>query len=346
MIKFPSIEQFRNVCKEVKQRAQFVGLDKEGNPVMNRAAIPPKLKFEGTVKLHGTNAAIVIHGNSGPMTYQSRERELTIEQDNAGFMAWATTKNEELGMTPAEHIKNVLSFNFSWKETDNMAVFGEWCGGNIQKGVAITGLPKMFVVFAIRFNDDIWINMNNGLGFKSSEFGVYEVSDFPRFFITIDFDNPELMQNHLAKITEEVEQECPVGKSFGVSGVGEGVVWKCWEKDYDSSRFWFKVKGEKHSASKVRTLASIDVEKHAKLTDFIESVCSEQRLEQGFKNLTEEQLKPAEMSSVGDFIRWMFNDIHKEEADTMEANGFTSKEMSGPLANKARRWYQNKINSM
>ena len=33
------------------------------------------------------------------------------------------------------------------KFNDYCAIYGEWCGGNIQKGVAINGLNKMFVIF-------------------------------------------------------------------------------------------------------------------------------------------------------------------------------------------------------
>ena len=50
----------------------------------------------------------------------------------------------------------------------------------------------------------------------------------------------------MIEITEAVENECPVGKHFGVSGVGEGVVWTCVSEGWNDSGTWFKVKGEAH----------------------------------------------------------------------------------------------------
>jgi hypothetical protein len=57
-----------------------------------------------------------------------------------------------------------------------------------------------------------------------------------------------------------------------------------------------------------------------------------------------EQLKPFDMTSMGDFIRWVFNDAMKEEADTVIANQLDPKKLGGPIANKARKWYMNKFN--
>ena len=60
--------------------------------------------------------------------------------------------------------------------------------------------------------------------------------------IAIDFNNPEKAQNELIKIMEEVEAECPIGKAFGVSGTGEGVVIS--HLTEDGSLIQAKVKGE------------------------------------------------------------------------------------------------------
>ncbi len=76
---------------------------------------------------------------------------------------------------------------------------------------------------------------------------------------------------------------------------------------------------------------------------FPSKFCSFQ--EQGLDNLVREQLKPFEMQSLGEFIRWVYNDIIKEEVDTIVANGFDPKKLGGPVANKARLWYINKFNA-
>src|SRR5690606_12697987 len=134
---------FRNAIKEVTHRARYRGNDENEQPIYDDCDLPV-LKYRGSVKLHGTNAAIVWQWNPAIHDYemqaQSRTNIITPMSDNAGFAAFAHTINtngllkqimvqhEDLGYTP-ELIK----------------LYGEWCGGNIQKGVAINGLDKMFV---------------------------------------------------------------------------------------------------------------------------------------------------------------------------------------------------------
>jgi hypothetical protein len=173
---------------------------------------------------------------------------------------------------------------------------------------------------------------------------IYSIYDFPTYEIDIDFKFPEIAQNKMIEITEAVESECPVGKHFGVSGIGEGVVWTCVSDGWNDSGTWFKVKGEKHSASKVKTLAAVDVEAVENMRAFIESVVTEARLEQGLDNLVREQLLPFEMKSLGDFIRWVYNDVLKEEMDTIVANQIDTKKLGSAVANVARPWYIKKFN--
>ncbi len=53
LIKFPSIEQFRNVVRNVEHRSSYVGMDDNGDAIYNKLLPNPTLVFEGTVKLHG-----------------------------------------------------------------------------------------------------------------------------------------------------------------------------------------------------------------------------------------------------------------------------------------------------
>lgn len=340
MIKFPSIEQFRNVIRHVKTHAQYAGRDENGDAIIDLSRPIPTLEFVGTVKLHGTNAGIVYDFDTKELTFQSRERELSLTSDNAGFML-AQMQHEELWRQYFEYHR---SCNLA-----KMVVFGEWCGSGIQKGVALTQLPKMFVPFAVKFIDrdgsTEWAPLPDPTEDHIVNIPqVFEIVDFPMYRIEIDFNHPEIAQNKMIEITEEVERECPVGKHFGVSGIGEGVVWTCVTPGWNDSGTWFKVKGEKHSVSKVKTLAPVDVEAAESLKAFVEATVTEARLEQGLDNLVREQLKPLEMTSMGDFIRWVFNDILKEEADTIVASQLDPKKLGGPIANKARPWFVQQIN--
>jgi CxxC motif-containing protein len=135
-----------------------------------------------------------------------------------------------------------------------------------------------------------------------------------------------------------VENECPVGKHFGVSGIGEGLVFKPIDPAWNSSKFWFKVKGSKHSVSKVKTLAAIDVEKVQNIPDFIEKTVTENRLKQGVEVLQRNGVGAIEHKHIGDFIRWVYNDVIKEEKDTLLASGLEEKDLGGPVAKKAKEW--------
>jgi hypothetical protein len=345
MIKFPSIEQFRNVIRHVQTRARYVGRDDAGNAVYDDAKPLPTLKFRGTVKLHGTNAGVVYDVASDSFTYQSRERVLSLTSDNAGFM---------LNMSPEEEIwrdivRQAMTEIFVPEQPiTNVAVFGEWCGHGIQKGVALTQLPKMFVVFAVKvvFADETtkWLPVGE-FDIHYRNFNVYNIDSFPSWEIDIDFNHPEVAQNKMVGITEAVEAECPVGKHFGVSGIGEGVVWTCVSEGWLDSGTWFKVKGDKHSVSKTRTLAAVDVEAVESMRAFVAATVTEARLEQGLDNLVREQLKPFEITSIGDFIRWVYEDVVKEEQDTIVASGINAKKLGGAVANAARPWFIAKLNS-
>ena len=330
MYPFPSINQFRNVVKHIRERTAYQGKDEAGEAIFNPAPTYPKLSFTGTVKLHGTNAAIAFD-NAG-ISYQSRERVLTRTADNAGFMAHMEQYTEQL-LLLKQYVVEMHN------DAKTIVIYGEWCGGNIQKGVAITGLPKMFIVFGLKVNDQ-W----EPCGYLSdASASIGNIYSFPKWEIEIDFEQPELAQNQLAVLTEQVEACCPVGKELGVEGIGEGIVWRCTSDP--SSDLWFKVKGEKHSASHVKTLASVDVEAVAQINDFVAMAVTEARLEQGLQNLTNEQLKPFAMTSMGDFIRWVHQDILKEEADTLQASGIEYKKLGSPIAVASKRWFVEKLNA-
>jgi hypothetical protein len=333
MYPFPSINQFRNVVKTIREQACYMGKNNAGEAIFNPAPVYPKLTFTGTVKLHGTNAAIVYDDRG--YTFQSRERVLTREADNAGFMAhmeqWLLPVSGIFQKIADLHNKDDMTIN-------SIVVYGKWCGGNIQKGVAITGLPKMFVIFAAKINDQ-WVDTPN---VSCPEASIFSTKQHTNFTIDIDFEHPEAAQNQLAKLTEVVEACCPVGLAYGVEGVGEGIVWRC--DSNPSSEYWFKVKGEKHSASKVKTLASVDVVAVEQINDFVAMAVTEARLEQGLHNLINEQMKPFAMTSMGDFIRWVHQDVLKEEADTLQASGIDYKKLGSPIVLTAKRWFVNKLN--
>jgi len=326
MKKFTEIGQFRQVVREVRSHCDYQGRDENDGAIYGHTKLYPTLKFRGTPKLHGTNAAIVKY-DDGRYEFQSRSNVLRLEADNAGFMREMSQKNYQ-------KLFNNIDFNTS------CAIFGEWCGKGIQKSVAIAELPKRFVVFGVKV-DDVYQDMQNFDNIKIEDELIFNILQFPKFELEIDFNSPELIQNKLVELTEAVEKQCPVGKYFGIEGIGEGIVWEYLD---ENERYIFKVKGEKHQNSKVKTLTTVDVEAVENINAFVEYSVTENRMKQGIDKMIEMGL-PLEPKTTGDYLRWVYNDVIKEESDTMEENGIDPKKIGSAISAKARVFWMNHLNS-
>jgi len=151
----------------------------------------------------------------------------------------------------------------------------------------------------------------------------------------IDFNMPQLVQNKLGDITLEVEKECPVAKAFDVEGMGEGIVWIT---EYKGTVFRFKVKGEKHSVSKVKKLASVDVEKLNSINEFVDYAVTENRFNQALGIIFNDPLE-YDVKKMGDVIRWVVNDITLEEMDTMVENKLEPKDVNKYISTKTRTMF-------
>ncbi len=338
MYKFPSIEQYRTAIHQINHRARYRGDTEDGDAIYDTAeGIMPTLEFRGTVKLHGTNAAIVFTWDMLKHDYvmhaQSRKNIITPQSDNAGFAAFAHTSNTE---SLLNQIEKEMGDDMGYTP-EVIRVYGEWCGGNIQKGVALNGLDKMFVIFAIKV-DNVWLDDDKLSRIKITDGRIYNVLDYPSYTITIDFNNPKESTNELVELTNKVEAECPVGKAFGSTGIGEGIVWRCITEGWTQSRYWFKVKGEKHQSSKTKTLAPVDIERVNNIKELVNGFVTEARLEQGLEQLRMDKLEITR-KNVGPFLKWIVSDIVKEELDTIMGNGFEPKEIQGQISKVARDWF-------
>ncbi len=337
MYKFPSISQFRQVVRNVSHKNSYVGEDDSGEPIYDGSKPLPTLKFHGSVKLHGTNASVVLD-KDGNLYPQSRNNALEFGGSNGhqGFVDFVEERKQFFLDTLGPFVSSFRA--------DAAILYGEWAGMGIQQSVAVSLLKKMFYIFALKLvkdDDSQWVFLTLG----DPDQGIHHVLNFPYFEMDIDFNKTAEFQNELIKATDAVEAECPIAKQLGVSGVGEGVVWKCVTPGWESSDYWFKVKGDKHSVTKVKKLVEVDLEKVNTVNEFIDIVATEARLSQGIEHLKEQGLELSQRST-GDFIRWMFNDVLKEEADRMEASGLTNKDLGKPLSVKTRNWYFTYLDSM
>jgi len=345
-INFGSIEQFRNVIYTVNNKFNFVGLDDNGAAIYDSSLPKPVLNFEWTVKLHGTNAA-ACYNNIDGFWEQSREQIITTEKDNAGFSSFVN--NNLLAFNSLfTHISNLHKVNLF---ENTISIFGEFVGKGINKGVAIANLPKSFFIFAIKVtpiesevnNDNerksYWIHPKDLNVDKTiyPDVRIYNIYDYPHGSITIDFNKPELSQNEIIDLTLKVEEECPVSKAFGFSGIGEGIVLT---SQLDNTHLMFKSKGVKHSESKVKFLKPVDDEKINKLIELAEKVTPEWRLEQMLQNSCD-LLNGGfiERKKMGDFMKAVIQDVIKEDDDILAEAGVEIKDLGKYISEIAKKYF-------
>lgn len=357
---YHSTNQFRNVIKSIKEQSTFVGVE-NGKPVYDYTKPLPKLEYIGTTKLHGTNASIILHGD-GTISFHSknnllgyvRDEEFTLLSDNVEFAQSMFRRLDSVKDVMQKAVEIVK--DYQGVELYPVKVSGEWCGQGIQRGVGISYLPKRsFFIFGVKGGETTqqvkqgWLPIHICSGLindKANCQGIYAITDFPCKHVTIDFSKPEFVQNTLVSATEEVEKCCPVSKELnlknceGVSQLlGEGLVWTPLDPDYcwDSGN-WFKTKGEKHSVTKVKSVANVDIEKLNSIKEFVDYAVTENRLEQGLNEVGLDQ------KLLGSFLSWVSKDINKEETDTLEANNLSMKDVGKYISNKAREFYISKLN--
>lgn len=341
---FPSIEQFRNVVKNVQHRIQWVGVDTNGDSVYDNGRVLPVIDFIATTKIHGSNHVIQVFKDK--IVTQSRSRTILPEDDNNG----AAKFSYDLDLSVWKAIKaSILVTNHIYDDPD-LVIYGEWCGKGINAGCAIHQLEKMFVIFAAKVvseEDSGWLDLSNVDLVRFNEYRVFNIFQFGSWKFQINFgDSVDLAEkvNKIVELTLEIEKECPVGKFFGVSGVGEGVVVCPTSKEWNSSRYWFKSKGELHAKSHVRKLATVNIEKVASIQEYVKNHVNEERLTQAWNWLAENK-KKQDKTSTPDFLRWVVSDVEKEEKDEREASGLTEKDVNAAISRAARDWFFKKIDS-
>ncbi len=307
------------------------------------------ITYRGKVKLHGTNAGIVITPE-GNVFAQSRTATLSATEDNAGFAKWVDRTCDYWRVVGT----NLLS----------ITVYGEWCGPGIMKGTAINKIGgKVFAVFAIQFGPSIVDDDGQEHATVNVDPAVIEsvLGEMPEDVrvlpwygdeIVVDYEDIPSLEAAVAsmnKTVETIEAVDPwVKDTFGVEGMGEGIVYYPISFDHHGSldrwhlsTFMFKAKGEKHKVVKTKQAVQIDPEVASSIDDFVEMVVTEARLEQGAREVAGDLV--FEHRYIGPFLKWMGQDIQKETADELEASGLDWKQVVKPVGTSARTWYLAKI---
>lgn len=338
MIKYPSTDQFKAVVGNILRQYNFVGIGEDGEAIYDGKRQKPVITFKGTVKLHGTNAAVCYNNHDG-IWYQSRENVITPEKDNAGFAMFASAKESVF----TSIINAIANDNGVDLNEYTISLYGEWAGGNIQKKVGIANIPKSFFIFGAKVSkpDDedfvaFWIE--NIAKYSSVEDRIYNINDFKTYDVTVDFNVPQASVNRIIEITQEIEKCCPVAQSFGFDGIGEGVVFTAF---VDGTRFCMKSKGEEHAVGgKVKTVKPVDNEKVAKIIEVAEKVTPVWRLDQMLTQACDLQNGGhIERRKMGDYIKLVIQDIVKEDSDIIVEAGLDMKEINSKVSDIAKRYF-------
>lgn len=347
LIKYPSTEHFKNVVANVNRHYNLVGLDETGKEIYDLSLPKPVIRFKYTTKIHGSNDG-VSYNNIAGFWIQSRENIITIANDNAGF-AFFVESNKEVFMALIKQVAEKENIDL---DTNTITIYGEWAGKGVQGGVGVSKIPKSSFTFGVKVSPipltimteeesviwqkekpSYWVDYTY---LRSNENRIYNIDDFGVGYIDIDFNMPQLSQNELIRITVDIENECPVAKHFGFPNeIGEGIVLV---GEHNGQRYLFKSKGEKHSSSKVKTLNSVDVEQLNSIVEFIEYTVTENRFNQALQNVFPNDA-PHDIKKLGDVIRWVVNDIIKEEMDTMVAAGLEPKQVNGKISEAVRKMF-------
>ena len=341
MIKYNKIGDFKRVVRSIKDQAKH-----------DRVTKLPTIEFDGTEKIHGINAA-VCYSNIDGFWVQSRVNILTLTNDNSGC-AFAVYQNEKAWMDLI--LAMAKSHNINLDE-EIISIYYEWGGGSIQRKSALTGLGKRAIIFAhakvspllpdsniveSEHQPAYWVDTidSDGNYIMDPECDIYNILAYENWKITIDFNGPELAVNGILKTLHDNESNSHIGKYMGIeNNIFEGIVWT--GRDNNGDLLKFKVKGEKHTNSKVKTLKLVDDVKEQAKNDFACLVTNAGRLEQAwqyFFGANCEKKRP-EKSDIPDFLRWVHKDIMDEHmADYFEAN-IEPKEINGKISKIARMWF-------
>lgn len=340
LIKMPSIEQFRSAIHNLSHNVRYEGINDNGDNIYNTNPLPI-LKVTGNVKIHGTNAALCYNINDG-LWFQSKKNIITSKKDNGGFAFWG-----ENNLVKILELFDIIFEKYGLSINDTATIYGEWAGRGIQGGVGISEVDKTFYIFGIKItpNDKekpaYWVESN--IFGPCIHKNIYHINEFKIFELDVDFNNPSEANNKMFDMVMEVEKECPVAKYFGVSGIGEGIVFRT---EFNGITYIWKAKGDKHAEkSKKKIAKKVDNVRIQLLLDIAEEVCPSWRLDQMYVE-TFDIINGGygDIKKTGDYIRSVIADILKEDSDILIEYKIEPKELNKYISTITREYLMDRLN--
>jgi len=315
-IPFPKIPSLRNLIGSMSREEGF-----ESAGMMT---------FVGRPKIHGTNAGITLTP-SGQLLPQSRNRALTLGNDNMKFASWVKQNEEELGSTLYHGLLGPV-LPLAWPQDESITVWGEWAGPGVQRGVAVSRLShRMFFPFAYKVGEE---------KLRPTRAFEHELMHSVEFFgaETVRFNpatNEGLQEavDRIQELTDAYEAKCPVAAHFGIEGMGEGLVW------WDHHNHWlFKSKGEKHQQVRKPLPTPPDPEEAGRALAFAERVVTPARMEGAYSWL-KEMNHPLDQTSTGALIRYVLEDVRAECIEEFKEAQASWKLCGGQISRLVRQYF-------
>ncbi len=309
----------------------------------------PIIKLTGTVKLHGTHTDIVIESNY-TIRIQSRNKlSLNIEHDNYNVAASLLPLRKDM-LELSDRVKGRWQERNVFEKMDaneHVVLAGEWIGPGVQNKVAIASLPKRcFVLLAVSVNGK-WQDDEDYAEIHNEKAGIYNISRGRFYQEILDFKDPDSLEACREKLlahTLDVEKECPFAKSFGISGVGEGIVWKAHYPLSQDPRFWLKTKGPEHKITRTDKLkkAELNKDETERARTFAEAALTEMRLQQGWYYLGEMEIN-RDKSGTQFFMKWLINDVEIEENKAIVDMSIDKAALKKVVGIIGKTWYFEKL---
>ena len=327
--KFPSIEKLRHLVSNVQHNL--------GN------ACSERIPLIGTTKLHGAHVDVVIDASSNIRLQSRNVLDLTVENDVYGFAKWMAFKRPTMVKLRDAYYAMFRKLNPETPidPTHPLILACEFIGKGIQKGVAIAQLDKRLVILMASINGT-WLPDEPYADLVAEDKDIYHVMRGGVWHIDLDLQQPGRTEEEMQGLVAAVETECPFAKTFGIKGLGEGIVWKVADiLRFQGSRYWCKTKGEKHAVSHTDKVDE-RLEDKEKLAAFADAVVTEPRSEQGWMYL-EELGAPRDVTSIRAFVKWLVADCMKEEREEIKEMGVDEKKLRGAIAGKGSVWFKKRL---
>jgi hypothetical protein len=235
-----------------------------------------------------------------------------------------------------------------------ITLFGEWVGPGIQKGVAISKIPRRtWCLFAAKYEDDdrteyycepqtLWLLIRN---IPDTTVLPWHVIDDQTAW-KVDLNDVTAVNKFLDTLETEVariDRHDPyVAETWGIDGCGEGLV--AYPVRADGTfrpDAMFKVKGPSHQTTVRKPMRSPQKKQRAMI--LAEQICTPARIEQGFQEVCQTDgfdtpvRHPLQHMKV--LMPWLAADIQAECATEIHENELEwRRDLARPCGTLASQW--------